>query len=131
MISARNIKLNNINGSLPNMSDTIVGWFLNITFKSVKRVLEGADWIEEEPTIVHTQGVIQPPSDEDLKILPEGTWAWQWLMLHCLPNVTLAPNDFVIYDDVQYTVMSKKDYSKYGYVQYVLLESYKAGTLSE
>ena len=52
-------------------------------------------------------------------------------MLHCLPNVTLVPNDFVIYDDVQYTVMSKKDYSKYGYVQYVLLESYKAGTLSE
>lgn len=131
MISAKSVKLNNVNNDLPNMSDVIVGWFLNITFKSVKRAMQGADWIEQEPIVVHTQGVVQPPSDEDLKILPEGTWSWQWLMLHCLPDVTLTPNDFVIYDDVQYTVISKKDYSKYGYVQYVLLESYKAGVLSE
>lgn len=127
--NAKNLKLNNINSNLPNMSNTIVGWFLNITFELVKRQLNGADWELVTVDKISTKGVVQPPSDKDLKILPEGTWAWEWLMLHCLPNVSLETNDFIKYDDKTYKVMAKKDFTKYGYIRYTLLEAYRTEQL--
>ena len=119
----------NINKNLPNMSSTITKWFLNISFQEVIRTLNGADWEETLGQIYNTRGVVQPPRDEDLKIYPMGCWAWQWLMVHCLPNVQLKPNQYIKYDDVTYKVMSKKDFSKYGYCRYMLLEAFEADKL--
>lgn len=120
----------NTNSNLPNMSNTIKGWFLNISFEYVERYQEGADWVEGTPQIINTKGVVRPPSDENLKIYPEGAWSWQWLQIHCLPNADMATNNYVIYDDVKYKIMQKKDYRKYGYIRYTLLEAYKADELS-
>ncbi len=128
MMNGKNQTLNNINSNLPNMSGTIQGWFLDITFKYVTRVLDddSADFTEETEQIIHTKGVVRPPSAKDLKLMPEGAWAWEWLQIHCLPDVKLETNQFVIYDGKRYKVMDKKDYSKYGYVRYTLLEAYTA-----
>ena len=128
MMNGKNQTLNNINSNLPNMSGTIQGWFLDITFKYVIRVLDddSADFTEETEQIIHTKGVVRPPSAKDLKLMPEGAWAWEWLQIHCLPDIKLETNQFVIYDGKRYKVMDKKDYSKYGYVRYTLLEAYTA-----
>lgn len=118
----------NVNPQLPNMSETIKSWFLNLTFEIVERVQVGADfkvdWATKQE--ISVRGVVQPPSDRDLKILPEGSWAWEWLMLHCLPNTQIDVNQFVRYDGTVYKVMKKKDWSKYGYVRYYLLEAFRA-----
>lgn len=118
----------NVNPQLPNMSETIKSWFLNLTFEIVERVQDGADfkinWATKQE--ISVRGVVQPPSDKDLKILPEGSWAWEWLMLHCLPNTQIDVNQFVRYDGTVYKVMKKKDWSKYGYVRYYLLEAFRA-----
>lgn len=127
--SAKNILLTNTNSTLPNMANTITGWFLNITFEIVERTLDGADWVETTTQTVNTKGVVQPPRDKDLTILPEGTWAWEWLMLHCLPDVQLETNQYIRYDGKLYKVMAKKDWQKYGYVRYTILEAFKADTL--
>lgn len=127
--SAGNNLLSNNNASLPNMSNTISSWFLNITLKIVKRELDGSDWVETTESVVNTKGVVQPPRDEDLKLLPEGTWSWEWQMLHCLPDVQLNTNQFINYDGVTYKIMAKKDWRKYGYVRYMLLEAFKASLL--
>lgn len=118
----------NTNPSLPNMSQTIQSWFLNLTFEIVERVQIGADFKVDWNTkqTINVKGVVQPPSDKDLKILPEGSWAWEWLMLHCLPNAQIEVNQFVRYDGTVYKVMKKKDWSKYGYVRYYLLEAFQA-----
>lgn len=116
----------NINSNLPNMSDVIIPWFLDISFEYVERVQQGADWIETDPVTINTQGVVQPPTPKDLKILPEGSWAWEWLTIHCLPDVNIETNQYVIYDSKKYKVMSKKDWSKYGFVKYTLLEAFTA-----
>lgn len=128
--SARNNLITNTNATLPNMSETIKSWFLNVTFEIVKRTVgDSADpEITVEKTIT-TKGVVQPPRDKDLKILPEGSWAWEWLMLHCLPDVGLNTNQFVRYDGKIYKVMAKKDWQKYGYVRYMLLEAFQADNL--
>lgn len=123
--NANQFNLQNINTNLPNMSNTITNWFLNVTFNEVTRVLDGADWVERPGKSINTKGVVQPPSDKDLKILPEGTWAWEWLLVHCLPNLQLETNQFIYYDGVKYKVMARKDYKKYGYIRYTLLEAYR------
>lgn len=120
------ILLNNTNSALPNMSNTIMSWFLNISFEVVTRTLDGADWVETVTQTINTKGVVQPPRDEDLKIFPEGTWSWQWLMVHCLPEVELSTNQYIKYDGITYKVMGKKDWRKYGYVRYMLAEAFQA-----
>lgn len=118
----------NVNPQLPNMSETIKSWFLNLTFEIVERVQVGADYKVDWATKqeISVRGVVQPPSDRDLKILPEGSWAWEWLMLHCLPDTQIDVNQFVRYDGTVYKVMKKKDWSKHGYVRYYLLEAFRA-----
>lgn len=119
--------LNNINPSLPNMSATIKSWFLAITFDIVERKIG----MSADPEItliktINTKGVVRPPSDKDLKLLPEGAWAWEWLQIHCLPEVEINTNQFVRYDGKLYKVMAKKDWRKYGYMRYTLLEAFRA-----
>lgn len=119
--------INNVNPALPNMSETIKSWFLNITFEIVERNIE--DSVDPVITVIKTiktRGVVRPPSDKDLKLLPEGAWAWEWLQIHCLPDVKLETNQFVRYDGKVYKVMAKKDWTKYGYIRYTLLEAFTA-----
>lgn len=111
------------------MSSTITKWFLNITFQEVIRTLNGADWEESLGQIYNTRGVVQPATKEILKLLPIGAYSWRVLLLHCLPNVQLTTNQYIIYDNVKYKVMQKADYSKYGYCSYVLTEAYQADNL--
>ncbi len=118
----------NTNSNLPNMSATIQGWFLNITFEIVERVMEGADWKPKVVKRIRTKGVVRPPKD-NLEILPEGTWNWEWLEIHCLPNLNLQNNQFIRYDGKVYKVMARKDYSKYGYIRYTVLEAFRAKEL--
>ncbi len=130
--SGRNILINNNNNSaLPNVSDVITDWFLNISFELVERYLpdNSADWKYRTICTINTKGVVQPPNAKELKILPEGSWAWEWLTLHCLANNQFKLNQFVKYDNKIYKIMSKKDWSKYGYVKYWLLEAFQAVSL--
>lgn len=127
-----NTTLSNTTG-LPNMAQTIQDWFQPVEFEVITRSLaddgDGVDWVSETVTLIKTQGVVRPPSDKDLKILPEGTWAWEWLQIHCLPNVELNTNQFVIYKEKRYKVMAKKDWTEYGYIRYTLLEAFQAEQL--
>lgn len=127
-----NTTLSNTTG-LHNMAQTIQGWFQPVEFEVITRSLaddgDGVDWVSETVTLIKTQGVVRPPSDKDLKILPEGTWAWEWLQIHCLPNVELNTNQFVIYKEKRYKVMAKKDWTEYGYIRYTLLEAFQAEQL--
>ena len=127
---SQNTLLNNTNSQLPNMSDVITSWFLDISFYTVTRALQGADWVETTGTEIKTKGVVQPPSNEDLKILPEGTWGWKWQWVHCLPDLQLDVDQYIYYDGVKYKVMGKRDWSKYGYVEYHLLEAYQASEIA-
>lgn len=128
IISAKNTNLKNQNSNLPNMSETIKSWFLHITFEYVTRTIseDSADVVQETSQTINTLGVVRPPSAQELKLMPEGAWSWEWLQIHCLPDVILETNQYVIYDEKKYKVMDKKDYTKYGYIRYTLLEAYTA-----
>lgn len=126
--SAKNSLIQNTNSNLPNVSDVIVDWFINVTFEIVEKVMVGADYEEDWQTkeVINTKGVVQPPSPKDLKLLPEGAWAWEWQTVHTLPSVQFNVNQYIRYDGKIYKIMSKKDWSKYGYVKYTILEAFRA-----
>jgi len=129
--SAKNMTISQqLGGGLPNMSETIKSWFQNITFQYVTRTIDdNGIWHTTDERTIKTQGVVQPPRDIDLKILPEGTWNWEWQLLHCLPDIELDVDQFVIYEGIKYKIMQVKPWQKYGYRRYVLLEAYRAEQL--
>lgn len=120
--NAKNAKIG-ASGNLPNMSQTIVGWFQPLVFGVVSSEL--VDY-ERVVTIhsVSTQGVVQPYKPEPLEIQTAGVRSWSWLMIHCLPDLQLYNNEFIFYENVKYKVLMRNDYSKYGYMEYIVCESF-------
>lgn len=108
---------------LPNMSQTIMGWFLPIEFGIVTRQI-----VDYEPvdtiTRIKTQGVVQPPKPEDIELQVEGVRNWEWQEIHCLPNLQVDVNQFIFYLDKKYKVMKKENFSQYGYMRYLVCEAY-------
>lgn len=123
--SAKNYTLKNTNSTLPNMESTITGWFLDIEFKVIKRKMDGADWVTKVDRVVKTKGVVQPARDTDLKILTEGNRAWNYQKIHCLNNADFKLDELIEYDGITYKVMAKKNYEKYGYIRYIVIETFK------
>ena len=120
--NAKNKKINQ-NGNLPNMSDTIVGWFLPIRVGIVSRSVvdyeqsKSVQWID-------TQGVVQQYKTQDLEITKAGERSWDLLQIHCLPNLQLDNDDLIIYKDTLYKVMNNNNYSDYGYMEYICIETF-------
>ena len=110
-------------GGLPNMSQTIIGWFQDITFGVVTRTQQDFETVETIQQ-VKTRGVVQPYKPEPLEIQLAGTRSWNWQMIHCLPELTLENNQFIYYQGVKYKVMQVLKYDEYGYRQYNICETY-------
>lgn len=113
-------------GGLPNMSQTIIGWFQDITFGIVTRTVvdyESVKTIKE----VKTRGVVQPYQPTDLDIQVAGSRSFNWQMIHCLPDLDLEENSYIYYKGIQYKVMKKYYYEEYGYYEYIICEGYENG----
>lgn len=119
-----NGKNNKVSRGLPNMSNTIVGWFQPITFGIVTSEIVNFEKVESIEYI-DTNGVVQPPKPEVIEIQPEGIRNWEWLEVHCLPNIQVDINEYIYYNNLKYKVMQRENYSAYGYVKYLILESYR------
>jgi len=120
--NAKNKKINQ-SGNLPNMSSTIVGWFLPIRVGIVSRSV--VDY-EQSKSIqwIDTQGVVQQYKTQDLEITKAGERSWDLLQIHCLPNLQLDNDDLIIYKDTLYKVMNNNNYSDYGYMEYICIETF-------
>ena len=113
-----------IGGKLPNMAKTIIGWFQPITFGVIRTSL--VDY-ERQITIeyVDTQGVVQPYKPEPLEIQQAGVRSWSWLMIHCLPDLQLYNNEYILYENIKYKILQRNDYNKYGYIEYIACEAFE------
>lgn len=121
--NAKDIPLDANSGTVPDMSGALLSWFQKITFGVVTKVVENFQVVETEVDFSF-MGVIQPLSNRDLILKPEGERAWTWLWVHADPSLELEVDAVVTYLGVKYRVKAKKDYSLYKYVSYELVQDW-------
>lgn len=121
--NAKNITLNQQAGTVPNVGGAMLNWFQPMIFMRVVKTNVGYQVVEDGVNYSF-RGVIQPFTDRQLVLKPEGQRAWTWLWLHSDPSLTLDVDEVVSYLGVQTRVMARKDYSLYGYVEYQLVQDW-------
>lgn len=121
--NGKNTPINVDTGTVPNVNDTMAGWFQPMTFGVVTKQTVN---FQEVETVVDFdfQGVIQPLEPRRLQIKPEGQRAWTWFWLHADPQLKLQVDSIVIYMGKQTRVMARKDFTIYGYVEYELVQDW-------
>lgn len=110
-------------GTLPNMGETISGWFQPLSFSQVTKTIVNGEVVETSETISF-QGVRQPMSAQQLLMKPEGERNWRWETIHALPGCPLKPDDVITYQDLTYRVISREIYPEYGYIKYDICQDY-------
>jgi hypothetical protein len=117
--------LNQVSG-MPKMSAAFRGWTNRITLTTIKQTIIDGFVVEDEKD-VSFYGVIQPLTQEELKLKPEGERSWQWMMIHCSAGeLNLATNDKIVFGGVRYKIMAIKDYSLNAYVEYHAVRDYES-----
>lgn len=111
-------------GTLPNVSDALFDWFQPILATQIVKTQVNYQTIEAGVPR-RFQGVIQPFSGREIQMKPEGQRSWDWVWLHCFPNITFEPDDQVWIGNRVYRVMKLNDYSKYGYLLYELQSDFQ------
>lgn len=110
-------------GTVPDVSGALTDYFQAITFETVSKAIF-AGQVVETGTQYTFQGILQPFSERQLLLRPEGQRAWTWFTLHADPVLTLQVDDVIIYKGKQTRVMSRKDYYLYSYVEYSLVQDW-------
>lgn len=124
MISNAKDKLLTSNpGTLPNMSETIMGWFQQLSAVTIVKTIVNFEVVETKTTISFL-GVIEPMPAQNLMIKPEGQRQWIWNNLWCSTDLNLNPDDIFTINSIEYRVMIKHDWSAYGYRQYEVIQNY-------
>lgn len=113
-----------ING-MPQMRETLTGWEVPITLqKVIQNVVNGfaVETIKE----VTFQGTFQPLSMEELQSKPENMRSWEWVWIHAKAgSLNLQTADKIIFNNKRYKVISLKDYSLNGFIEYELVRDYE------
>lgn len=127
IFSANTISLTDNPGTLPNMSETIMGWFQNIAFTVITKTVVNFQLVEIE---VQTSfmGVVESQTAEQLVLKPEGQRSWNWINVWALPSLVMKNDDIFLYKGIRYRVMNKHSWNEYGYLQYEAVEDYVSGS---
>lgn len=124
IINARDTPLTQIRGTVPDVSGAMQDRFQMMNFTTVVKSVVNFQ-VVETPTVTNFWGNIQPFSDNQLKLIPEGQRTqWQYFEMHAEPAITLVPDDVVNYLGIQYRVLARRDYSLYGYLLFTLITDY-------
>ena len=114
-----------LSGFMPNMSNTLSGWESPLTLiKITQNVVEG-DVVQTE-TPINFMGVWQPLRDEQLQFKAEGLRSWPWYWIHAKSGtLNLQTQDKIKFQGKRYKVMSVKDYSLDGFIEYEVILDYQ------
>jgi hypothetical protein len=118
-----NRPLNVQTGTVPDVSGALKDNFQNLSFDLVTKTVVGFS-VQESTTPVSFWGLVQPFTTRDLLIKPEGQRAWTWLWIFAEPVLKLQVDDVLVFLGKQTRVMSRKDFTLYGYVSYACVQDW-------
>lgn len=111
------------NGTTPDVSGALFDWFQPMVFQALTKTVQGYQVVEDSLQY-NFQGVIQPFTERQLMLKPEGQRAWTWFLLFAQPSLVLQVDDVVDWLGRQTRVMSRKNYTLEGYVEYHLVQDW-------
>jgi len=114
-----------LTSGLPQLSNPVKSWSVPLTLNKItQNIIEGDVVITE--TKIDFQGTVQPLTAEQLQFRPEGERSWKHLWIHCVAgSLNLNTQDKIIFNNERYKVLEVKDYSLYGYIEYMVIEDYQ------
>lgn len=110
-------------GTVPDVSGAMQDYYQDVVFAPVQKTVVGFQVVETENPI-NFRGVIQPFTERQLLLKPEGQRAWTWFTLNSDPVLTLQVDDVVMWNNKPTRVMSRKDYALYGFVEYTICQDW-------
>lgn len=115
--------------ALPNMRDTILGWFKPMVIGIITTAIVGdgdeAGEAKEISRELRTAGVVLP-DEENLRPDKEGERSWQNWVMWVLPQLDVATDTKLLIQGISYRVMGRKDFSANGYMRYHLTQDFKS-----
>ena len=123
IVNANTRTLDRVTPNLPNMRETMTEWFQPLQFILVKKSVENFEAVETQ-TVVSFSGIVENISPQELQMRPEGQRKWEYINVWAGPELELSVDDIFRYQNKNYRVMTKNDWSSYGYVQYQCAEDY-------
>ena len=111
-------------GTLPNVSAAMKNWFQKITFTKIVKTIVNYKVVEVE-TDISFQGVWQTMSPRQLIMKPEKQRVEDWYICHAETSLILNVDEIIEYQSAKYRIMNKIDHSKYGFVEYHILEDFQ------
>lgn len=115
----------NLSSGMPNMSTTLTGWEVPLSLQKLEQKIVEGDVIFEETTI-NFIGVWQPLRYEQLQSKPEGQRSWEWMWIHAKAGtLNLNTADKIIFNNKRYKVMSVRDYSLNGFIEYEVVRDFE------
>jgi hypothetical protein len=113
----------NKSGTTPDVSGAMQDYFQDMVFEPLVKTVTGFQ-VVEVPNPINFRGVIQPLTERQLLLKPEGQRAWTWFTLHSDPVLTLQVDDVVLWNGKQTRIMGRKDYMLYGFVEYSMVQDW-------
>lgn len=108
---------------VPNVQTAMLGWLQPMLFELITKNQDDYQVVETAERIGF-KGVWQPFTTQQLLLKPEGQRAWKWFTCHSEVMLELSPDDIIRYEDEDYRVMEKLDFSKNGYYEYHLVQDF-------
>jgi hypothetical protein len=124
LINANTQPLNENSANLPDVSAAVAAFLYPMTFE-FNQVTMVDGYAQSVPIKISTQASIQPFTERELKVLPEGERAWSWYLLHSLTNLNLKVNDKVKIGSERYKVMASANWSRNQYWLYHVVLDYQ------
>lgn len=123
---AKDIPLDQITGSLPNVSNALLDWLQPLTFIMIVKSVVNFKLLESK-TVYSFMGVVESITPTKLEMKPEGQRSWNYINIWTLPNVTLKIDDIFSYMGKEYRVERRNDWVQYGYSEFEAVENYSGG----
>lgn len=112
----------------PSVAQTILGGFkpMIIAVVTEKIVDEGdrAGEVDQAEHEVRTAGSLQPGDPQKLDVKAEGQRNWENWILYVLTALDVENDTVIKIAGTPYRVMTRKDFSDFGYIRYDLLQDF-------
>ena len=112
-----------IAGDVPDVSGALQSYYQHMVFERISKVVNGYQ-VAETGVPINFRGVVQPFTERQLLLKPEGERAWTWLMVHSDPTLKLNVDDIGIFHGMKTRVMSRKNFTLYGFIEYHMVQDW-------